>query len=149
MAKQEFSGWPFDVKAAQQLESVLRTEMDELADRMRATFPYVDGGQMTPKRANATRGYIKDAPFTKLKEFRQWLRANDFDPDEKALTIGHPQVAQVDLARSFRTTDYKQIWTALENHLDVYKIRTSAAEATDEYSWSDPDYPEQQQRSVS
>ena len=74
MAKQEFSGWPFDVKAAQQLESVLRTEMDELADRMRATFPYVDGGQMTPKRANATRGYIKDAPFTKLKEFNPTSR---------------------------------------------------------------------------
>jgi len=74
MAKQEWSGWPFDVKAAQQLESVLRTEMDKLADEMRATFPYVDGGQMTPKRPNSTRGYIKDAPFTKLKEFNPTSR---------------------------------------------------------------------------
>lgn len=74
MAKQETSGWPFDVKKAQQLESVLRTEMDQLADQMRATFPYVDGGQMTPKRPNATLGYIKDAPFTKLKEFNPTSR---------------------------------------------------------------------------
>ncbi len=74
MAQQEWSGWPFDVKKAQQLESVLRTEMDELADQMRATFPYVDGGSMTPKRPNATRGYIKDAPFTKLKEFNPTSR---------------------------------------------------------------------------
>jgi DNA polymerase-1 len=74
MAKQETSGWPFDVEKAQQLESVLRTEMDQLADKMRATFPYVDGGQMTPKRPNATRGYIKDAPFTKLKEFNPTSR---------------------------------------------------------------------------
>ena len=74
MAQQEWSGWPFDVKRAQQLESVLRTEMDELADQMRATFPYVDGGAMTPKRPNATRGYIKDAPFTKLKEFNPTSR---------------------------------------------------------------------------
>jgi len=74
MAKQESSGWPFDVRKAQQLESVLRTEMDQLADQMRATFPYVDGGQMTPKRLNATRGYIKDAPFTKLKEFNPTSR---------------------------------------------------------------------------
>jgi len=74
MAKQETSGWPFDVKKAQQLESVLRTEMDQLADQMRATFPYVDGGQMTTKRPNATRGYIKDAPFTKLKEFNPTSR---------------------------------------------------------------------------
>ena len=74
MAKQEVSGWPFDVVAAQKLEATLRTEMDQLADQMRETFPYVDGGQMTPKRPNATRGYIKDASFTKLKEFNPTSR---------------------------------------------------------------------------
>lgn len=74
MAKQEVSGWPFDVVAAQKLETTLRTEMDKLADHMRETFPYVDGGQMIPKRPNATRGYIKDAPFTKLKEFNPTSR---------------------------------------------------------------------------
>ena len=83
---------------------------------------------------------------TKLQEFRQWLRANGFDPEEKALTIGHPQVAQVDLVRSFGTTDYRQIWHTVGAHLDVYKIRTGAAEATYEYRWSDPDYAELQQR---
>ena len=74
MALQESTGWPFDVDKAQQLESVLRTEMDQLADKMRETFPYVDGGQMIPKRPNSTRGYIKDAPFTKLTEFNPTSR---------------------------------------------------------------------------
>jgi len=74
MALQESAGWPFDVNKAQQLESTLRTEMDQLADKMRETFPYVDGGQMTPKRPNSTRGYIKDAPFTKLTEFNPTSR---------------------------------------------------------------------------
>jgi DNA polymerase I-like protein with 3'-5' exonuclease and polymerase domains len=74
MAKQEVSGWPFDVVAAQKLEATLRTEMDQLADKMRETFPYVDGGQMTPKVRNSTRGYVKDAPFTKLKEFNPTSR---------------------------------------------------------------------------
>jgi DNA polymerase I-like protein with 3'-5' exonuclease and polymerase domains len=74
MAKQETSGWPFDVTAAQKLEATLRTEMDQLADKMRETFPYVDGGEMTPKRPNSTRGYIKDAAFTKLKEFNPTSR---------------------------------------------------------------------------
>ena len=74
MAKQETSGWPFDVTAAQKLEATLRTEMDQLADKMREVFPYVDGGEMTPKRPNATRGYIKDAPLTKLKEFNPTSR---------------------------------------------------------------------------
>lgn len=83
---------------------------------------------------------------TRLREFREWLVANGFDPEDKTLTIGHPQVAHVDLERSFGTQDYLDIWARLSNYLDVYKIRTSTAQATYSYNWSDPDYPEQQQR---
>ena len=81
-----------------------------------------------------------------LGEFREWLVTNGFDPNDKSLTIGHPQVGQVDLRRSFGTTTYTEIWQQLSTKLDVYKIRTSLAEATYEYRWSDADYPEQQQR---
>jgi DNA polymerase I-like protein with 3'-5' exonuclease and polymerase domains len=74
MSLQEWSGWPFNVEKAQKLESTLRTEMDQLADHMRETFPYVDGGSMTPKRNNKTKGYIEGAEFTKLKEFNPTSR---------------------------------------------------------------------------
>lgn len=84
----------------------------------------------------------------KLAEFREWLESNGFDPNDKSLTIGHPQVGQVDLARSFGTTDYREIWSQLSTKLDVYKISTSSAEATYNYKWSDPDYMEQQIRSL-
>ena len=84
--------------------------------------------------------------ITKLQEFRVWLLANGFDPEDKSLTIGHPKVAQVDLMRSFGTTDYEKIWAQLAQHLDVYGIRTGWGEATYEYRWSDPDYAEQQIR---
>ena len=80
----------------------------------------------------------------KLQEFRDWLTANNFDPADKTLTIGHPQVAQVDLLRSFGTQDYAIIWQQLAQHLDVYKIQTSSAEATYTYRWNDPDYMQQQ-----
>lgn len=80
----------------------------------------------------------------KLNEFRQWLINNNFDPNDKKLTIGHPQVGQVDLVRSFGTTDYQAIWNQLEQYLDVHKIRTSASEATYEYSWSDSDFMQRQ-----
>lgn len=80
----------------------------------------------------------------KLQEFREWLVANGFDPDDKSLTIGHPRVAQVNLVRSFGTDDYEQIWTQLAQHLDVYKIRVNGYEATYSYNWSDPDYMQQQ-----
>lgn len=79
-----------------------------------------------------------------LGEFREWLTTNGFDPDDKSLTIGHPKVGQVDLSRSFGTEDYEEIWRQLSTKLDVYKIRTSAAEATYNYRWSDADYAEQQ-----
>lgn len=79
-----------------------------------------------------------------LENFRHWLRSNGFDPEEKALTIGHPQVGQVDLERSFATQDPQRIWEILTDYLDVYKIRTSTAEATYEYRWSDPDYQQRQ-----
>jgi len=83
-----------------------------------------------------------------LNEFREWLVKNQFDPEDKSLTIGHPKIAQVDLLRSFGTTDYRQIWAQLAAHLDVYKIRTSESEATYEYNWTDPDYEQQQIRKL-
>ena len=87
-----------------------------------------------------------DWQIKKIAEFRAWLTANGFDPEDKSLTIGHPKVAQVNLARSFGTLDYNRIWQQLAQHLDVYKIRTSSAEATYSYRWSDADYADQQIR---
>jgi hypothetical protein len=84
--------------------------------------------------------------ITQLAEFRQWLIDNGFDPEDKSLTIGHPQVGQVDLIRSFGTNDYASIWAQLSNFTDVYSIKTSQAEATYEYRWSDSDYQAQQTR---
>ena len=83
-----------------------------------------------------------------LSEFRTWLVENKFDPEDKSLTIGHPKVAQVDLMRSFGTTNYNDIWRQLADHLDVHKIRVGKAEATYEYRWSDPDYQQQQIRNM-
>jgi hypothetical protein len=80
----------------------------------------------------------------RLGEFREWLVANGFDPNDPNLTIGHPQVGQVDLDRSFGTQSYEQIWRQLSTKLDVYQIRTSDCTATYDYHWSDSDYDQQQ-----
>ena len=82
--------------------------------------------------------------IAQLAEFRLWLARNGFDPDDPGLTIGHPQVGQVDLQRSFGTRDYDQIWAQISARLDVYQIRTSSARATYDYRWSDADYDQQQ-----
>ena len=85
----------------------------------------------------------------RLAEFREWLVANNFDPDDKSLTIGHPQVGQVDLEHSFGTNDYTKIWELLDKHLDVASIRTSEQTAEFNYNWDDLDYMEQQIRKLS
>ena len=79
-----------------------------------------------------------------LQDFKQWLLDNRFDPDDKTLTIGHPQVGQVDLIKSFNTIDYGTIWTQLGIHLNVHSIRTTNASVTYNYDWSDSDYADQQ-----
>jgi len=79
-----------------------------------------------------------------LADFRQWLINNGFDPDDKSLTIGHPQVGQVDLQRSFGTEDYREIWAQLNTCLNVTSIQTTAAHARYDYNWSDSDYAQQQ-----
>lgn len=79
-----------------------------------------------------------------LANFRQWLINNKLDPDDKALTIGHPQIGQVDLLRTFGTEDYQTIWSQLNTHLDVRAIRTSECSAEYVYNWADADYMEKQ-----
>ena len=74
MAWQETSGFPFDIPAAERLESKLRSELDTLSAEMRDTFGFVDGGEFTPKRPNKTRGYVADAPMCRLKEFNPTSR---------------------------------------------------------------------------
>ena len=81
---------------------------------------------------------------TRLAQFRTWLIGNGFDPEDPALTIGHPQVAQVDLMRSFGTEDYRQIWRLLNTRLNVTAVRTSTASALYPYHWADADYMEKQ-----
>lgn len=79
-----------------------------------------------------------------LTDFKTWLIGNGFDPDDKSLTIGHPQVGQVNLLKSFGTEDYREIWSQLNTRLNVTAIRTSDASVKYPYNWSDSDYIEQQ-----
>ena len=79
-----------------------------------------------------------------LAQFKQWLIDNGFDPNDKMLTIGHPQVGQTDLTRSFNTTDFNAIWAQLGTHLNVHEIITNEARVIYNYNWSDADYMQQQ-----
>jgi hypothetical protein len=80
----------------------------------------------------------------RLVEFKEWLVNNGFNPKDKTLTIGHPQIGQVDLIRSFGTEDYQIIWKHLNNNLNVYSVSTSDNCAIYDYHWSDPNFMNRQ-----
>ena len=79
-----------------------------------------------------------------FSEFRKWLIKNNFDPEDKSLTIGHPKIGQVNLEKSFAINQPLKIWKIMENHLDVYKIKTNDAIAVYDYHWSNENYMKQQ-----
>jgi len=79
-----------------------------------------------------------------IDEFTNWLIKNGFDPNDKSLTLGHPKVAQVDLIKSFGSTDFSDIWAVLNNYQDVYSITVNDKTAIYSYHWSDADYMQRQ-----
>jgi len=81
----------------------------------------------------------KSRPFMhqQLNEFRTWLSVNGFDPEDSSLTIGHPQIGQVDLDKSFGSTDFATVLDILSGHLDVFSIKTRDSYAEYDYTWQD------------
>jgi DNA polymerase I-like protein with 3'-5' exonuclease and polymerase domains len=74
LTEQELYGWYFDERAAQQLTSTLQQELEETHQLLCHRHPFVEGPVFTPKRDNRTQGYVKDAPFTRLKDFNPTSR---------------------------------------------------------------------------
>jgi DNA polymerase I-like protein with 3'-5' exonuclease and polymerase domains len=69
LTRQELHGWYFDEKAAWELESSLRRELEGITQLLRNRYPYVKDREFTPKRVNGSTGYVAGATLTKLKEF--------------------------------------------------------------------------------
>ncbi len=74
LTEQEIHGWYFDERAAWQLTSTLRQELEKVNQLLRDRHPYVAGPVFTPKRDNRTQGYVNGAPFTRLKELNTQSR---------------------------------------------------------------------------
>ena len=74
LTQQELHGWSFDTKAAWQLASALRKELEQTCEVLRNRHPFVQGSEFTPKRNNRTSGYVEGCPITKLKELNPTSR---------------------------------------------------------------------------
>lgn len=103
LTEQEIHGWAFDENAAWQLASTLRQELRETEELLRNRHPFVRGSEFTPKRDNRTQGYVKGAPFTRLKELNtssrdhiSWILQQFYGwtPSQKT-TTGKPVIDEV------------------------------------------------------
>ena len=74
LTAQELHGWYFDERSAHELESELRSALESLQESLRQRHPFVEGGEFTPKRDNAPRGYITGCDFTRLKDLNPTSR---------------------------------------------------------------------------
>lgn len=78
------------------------------------------------------------------EEFKQWLLDNNLDPQDKNLSLGYLPIGEVDLVRSFGTTDMINIWEKLSSHLDIYQISVDNITQTFDYCWRNSDYKQMQ-----
>ena len=105
LTEQEIHGWYFDESKGQQLESHLRREMEETAAILRGQFPFVGGKMFTPKRNNASQGYIEGAESQKLIEFNPtsrdhiaWILQNHLNITlTQTTTTGKPIIDEITL----------------------------------------------------
>ena len=105
LTEQEIHGWTFNEQKAQQLESHLRREMEELTQVLREEWTFVGGALFTPKRDNSTQGYRAGAEFQRLKEFNPtsrdhiaWILTNRLNVKlTKTTTTGKPIIDETTL----------------------------------------------------
>ena len=71
---QEEHGWAFDEEEGWKLATKLKAELATLEQEVREKYPFVPGGEFTPKRDNSTAGYICGATMTRLKDLNPTSR---------------------------------------------------------------------------
>lgn len=55
-------------------------------------------------------------------KFENWLLKNGLDPRDAKLSLGYLPIGQVDLVKSFGTTDMQEIWKLMSDKLDIKNI---------------------------
>ena len=74
LTTQELHGWYFDERAAWELSSSLRAELEETCAILRDGHAYAPRSEFTPKANNRRYGYIAGATFTRITELNPTSR---------------------------------------------------------------------------
>jgi hypothetical protein len=78
------------------------------------------------------------------KQFCEWLTRNGMDYNDPKLSLGYIKIGQVNLEKSFGTTDFFKIIDLISKRLDIFKIKIDNVECTFDYVWGDDNYKQMQ-----
>ena len=80
-----------------------------------------------------------------MDDYKNWLAANDYDWNDPKLSLGYIKIGQVDLKRSFGSTDFLSIYKILVNNLNISKIKLLSDQVTEcayDYTLDSDDWKE-------
>ncbi len=72
--------------------------------------------------------------------YRQWLSENNYEWSDPKLSLGYIKIGQVDLLKSFKTTNFQDIYKFLKDNLNIKKIKSIGAECEYPYSLESDDW---------
>ena len=68
---------------------------------------------------------------------KKWLEKNGYDWNDPKLALGYIKLGQVDLQKSFGTTDFLKVYSQLINCLNITKIEIKGSDKIEtEYKYS-------------
>jgi len=79
--------------------------------------------------------------------FRSWLKDNGYDWEDPKLSLGYAKLGQVDLEKTFDTTEFTKIYSVMSKNLNITEIKINGKDKVDcdyPYSLNDENWKEMQ-----
>ena len=79
--------------------------------------------------------------------FRSWLKDNGYDWEDPKLSLGYAKLGQVDLEKTFDSTEFPKIYGVMSKNLNINKIKIIGKDSVDcdyPYSLNDDNWKEMQ-----
>jgi len=83
-----------------------------------------------------------------MDNYRTWLRENGYDWNEPKLSLGYIKLGQIDLDKSFGTSEFLPIYEKLVHNLNIKKISTQQTSCNFDYTLDSDNWKEIQMQAL-
>ena len=57
-----------------------------------------------------------------MKEFKKWLKDNEYDPDDPKLALGYIKIGQIDMKLAFQDKPFLEVYEQMKDNLNIKSI---------------------------